>query len=45
VVDISVNFSVMSHISRQGKLQMNILKEVISDCSEGKLLYQLLEVV
>lgn len=38
VVDICVNFSVMLQTSRQGKLQMNMLKEVITDYSEGKLL-------
>lgn len=37
MVGIYVNFSVMLQTSRDGKLQMNMLKEVISDCSQSKL--------
>lgn len=35
-----MNFSVMLQTSRDGKLQTNMLKEVISESSEGKLLLQ-----
>lgn len=35
---IYVNFSMMLQTSCDGKLQVNMLKEVINECSEGKLL-------
>jgi hypothetical protein len=34
-----VFFSVMLQTSGQGKLQLNMLREIISECSEGKLWY------
>jgi hypothetical protein len=42
---VCVNFSVMLQTSRDGKLQMNMLKEVISECSEGKLLCHLCNIL
>ena len=42
---VCVNFSVMLQTSRDGKLQINMLKEVISECSEGKMLRHLCNII